>query len=95
MGLKWLKIVKNAQMGVIGLAEVKHSHSHLRVKTTIYTTLQAGEPVCHPAACKLTTLESLSIFHDPVYKKPGVFFLWRRYLAKNRPFFRPKGPNPA
>ena len=26
MGLKWLKIVKNAQMGVIGLAEVKHSH---------------------------------------------------------------------
>jgi hypothetical protein len=47
--------------------------------------------VCHPAACKFITLESLSIFHDPVYEKPGVFFLWRRYLAKNRPFFRPKG----
>ena len=42
MGLKWLKIVKNAQMGVIGLAEVKHSHLTLtgeNVKTTNYTTL--------------------------------------------------------
>jgi hypothetical protein len=29
--------------------------------------LQAGAPVCHPAACKFITLESLSIFHDPVY----------------------------
>ena len=49
-------------MGVIGLAEVQHSHSHLRVKTTIYTTLQAT----HITIATHTTRHSLPL------KNPSV-----------------------
>ena len=49
--------------------------------------LQAGEPVCHPAACKFITLKELSIFHDPVYKKPGVFFFMAALFGQKQAIF--------
>jgi hypothetical protein len=56
--------------------------------------LQAGEPVCHPAACKLITLESLSIFHDPVYKKIGSGFYGGAIWPKIGHFPDQKGLTP-
>jgi hypothetical protein len=45
--------------------------------------LQAGAPVCHPAACKFIALESLWVFQDPVYKKTGIVFFMAALFGQN------------
>jgi hypothetical protein len=67
------------------------SETAARISQACLVNLQAGAPECHPSACKFITLGSLSIFHNPVYKKTGSIFYGGAIWPKIGHFFDQKG----